>query len=124
VDRRAVVDLFAIRCAVAVLVHVRHHLDRLDRSWIRRVDAAVGQLADASGQLHGDLAAAARQLLDPAIDPGGQRTVRAIDRLAALMHVNQTSAPALAASLRLAGPPVQPTLFDTDGDTDPVQEPA
>jgi hypothetical protein len=124
VERGAVIDLYATRCAVAVLVHARHHLERLDRSWIRRVDAAVGQLAATHRQLHGDIAVAAGQLLDPAIDPGGRRTVGAIDRLAALLHVNQTSAPALAAALRPTGPPVQPTLFDTDCQAKTDREPA
>ena len=54
----------------------------------------------------------------------GNEPFAPFDRLAALLHVNQMSAPALAASLRLAAPPAQPTLFDSNGDDECAQEPA
>ena len=109
---RDVVDLYAIRCAVAALVHARHHIDQLAPTHIARLDTAVRHLADIAGDLNGDLATAVGWLLAPDADIDGQRTVHAIDRLAALTHVDPAAAPALAASLRGNPRPHQPTLFD------------
>jgi hypothetical protein len=114
VDRAPVIDLYTIRCAVAVLVHARRHHHQLQRAGIDRVDDAVTHLAHVARHLHGDLAAALRELLDPGIDPAGQRTVRAIDRLATLTHVDDDTAPALAASLHPISQPIQTTLFGLD----------
>jgi hypothetical protein len=107
-----VLDLYALRCAVAVLVHARHHVLELDDHHIARVDTAIKHVIDVAGDLNGELAAATGWLLSTDADPGGHRTLRAIDRLASLTHVDVTVAPALAASLRDAGSPVQGTLFD------------
>ena len=108
-----IVDLYALRCAVAVLVHARRHINELDDPQLRRVDRAVGHLSQIVETLHGDLAAATGWLLSAEPDPGGARTVRAIDRLAALTYVDDDTAPALAASLRVATRPFQASLFDT-----------
>ena len=108
-----IVDLYAFRCAVAALVaRPPPHRPARRRRSIARIDLAVGHLVDVVDDLHGDLAAATGWLLSPEPDPGGRRTVRAIDRLAALTHVDPAAAPALAASLRGATRPFQPTLFD------------
>ena len=109
-----VVDLYGLRCAVAVLVHARHDPYALTDSQVRRLDAAVRYLADSVTALNGELASQTTTLLAPDPDPGGQRTVRAIDRLAELTHVERTAAPALAASLRASGRAVQGRLFDDD----------
>ena len=82
---------------------------------LTRVDHAVGHLSHVAADLHGDIAIATRWLLSPDPDPGGARTVRAITRLAALTHVDDAAAPALAASLHVAAKPVQASLFDTPG---------
>ena len=110
-----IVDLYTLRCAVAVLVHARRHIDVLDDRQLSRVDHAVGHLSHVAADLHGDIAIATRWLLSPDPDPGGDRTVRAITRLAALTHVDDAAAPALAASLHVAAKPVQASLFDTPG---------
>jgi hypothetical protein len=109
---RGVVDLYTLRCAVAVLVHARRHVDVLDDRQLIRVNQAVGHLSQVADDLHGDLATATRWLLSPDPDPRGARTVRAITRLAALTHVDDAAAPALAASLQVAAKPVQASLFD------------
>lgn len=110
-----IVDLYNLRCAVAVLVHARRHINVLDDRELSRVDQAVGHLHHVADDLHGDLATATRSLLSPDPDPGGARTVRAITRLADLTHVDDTAAPALAASLHVATEPVQVSLFDIPG---------
>jgi len=111
VQHRDVVDLYAFRCAVAALVHARPHIDALQPGDVLRVDRAVRHLLDVSGELHGDLGTATEALLSAEPDPGGRRTVAAIDRLAVLTHVDPAAAPALAASLRRPRP-VQPSLFE------------
>jgi hypothetical protein len=108
-----IVDLYTLRCAVAVLVHARCHVDVLDDRQLIRVDQAVGHLSQVAHDLHGDLATATQWLLSPEPDPEGARTVRAITRLAKLTHVDDAAVPALAASLRVAAKPVQTSLFDT-----------
>ena len=109
-----VVDLYAFRCVVAVLVHARHHITGLDDAQIARVDTAVLHLVGVVASLHGELAVSAGALLSADTDPAGQRTVRAIDRLATLTHVDPAAAPALAASLRTVLRPVQQSLFGDD----------
>ena len=111
-----IVDLYALRCAIAVLVHARRHIKELDDPQLRRVDRAVGHLGRVVETLHGDLATATGSLLSPDPDPGGTRTVRAITQLAHLTHVDDDTAPALAASLRATAKPVQQSLFATPGE--------
>ena len=108
-----IVDLYALRCAVAVLVHARRHINELDHPQLQRVDCAVGHLSHVVEDLHGDLATATGWLLSSEPDPGGTRAIRAITRLAALTSVDDDTAPALAASLPVAARPVQASLFDT-----------
>src|SRR5687768_7251664 len=92
------VDLFGLRTAVAALYRARHHCDDLDEpAVIRRVDDAVTFLKGFAEQLRGELSVACRALLDPADDPGGRRRTTAIDRLAEITHVDDSSADALAA---------------------------
>ena len=92
------VDLFGLRTAVAALYRARHHCEVLDDpAVIRRVDDAVTFLKDFAEQPRGNLSAACRALLDPAVDPGGRRRTTAIDRLAEITHVDDSSADALAA---------------------------
>src|ERR1700712_52677 len=97
-----VVDLYTLRCAVATVVHARHHLDELQPDQLARLNRAIGHLSSVSEGLHGEVAAATRALLSDAPDPGGRRTVRSIDRLAQLTHVDPLTAPALASRLRSA----------------------
>jgi hypothetical protein len=112
-----VVDLYAFRCAVAAVVHARHHIEQLATADIARADDAVRHLVAVAAELGGELATATGWLLSADPDPGGRRTVRAVDRLAALTHVDPATAPALAASLHRPRHPVQPTLFDINPPT-------
>ena len=113
-DTDRCVDMFGLRTAVATLYRARHHCDDLnDSAVIRRVDDAVTLLKDFAEHFRGELSAACRALLDPAADPRGRRRTAAIDRLAKITHVDDSSADALAA---LAPTPVRPSrplsLFD------------
>lgn len=113
-DSDRCVDMFGLRTAVAALYRARHFCDELDdAATIRRVDDAVVFLKDLVEQLRGDISAACRALLDPAPDPSGRRRTAAIDRLADITHVDDSSADALAA---LAPTPVRMgrplSLFD------------
>lgn len=105
----AVIDLFNFRCAVAVLVHARHNIDRLTALHIHRVNAALEQLTDQLPDLAGDAARHTAAVLSPNPDPHGQRTLNAIDSLATLAHVDADTAPVLAATLKPAA--AQGTLF-------------
>jgi hypothetical protein len=94
-----VVNLYDLRRAIAALVWARHSVrgcQLVDRDQVALVDAAVALLAAIGSELRGDLAVAARSLLSQGPDPGGLRTVRAIDRLGDLAHVDAVSAPAIA----------------------------
>jgi hypothetical protein len=109
------VDLYQMRCAVATLVCAARCGGQLDLGGVRRVDAAVAVLsaardANSSGRGVGD---AIDRLLNKARDPGGTRTIAAIDELAQLTHVEDDTAPALASRLRPA-PTGQRQLFDPD----------
>ena len=112
------VNLYDLRRAIAALVWARHSvtdLQHIDRGQVVLVDDAVGMLEELVDELRGDLGVAARSLLSREPDPGGLRTVRAIDRLGDLAHVDAASAPAIA-SLRPAQL-VEPSplrLFDPD----------
>lgn len=106
----SVVDLYGLRCAVAVLVHARHHVHDLTTAHVAHLDAAIGHLKRTRSEMGGDLKSSAMAVLSAEADPAGRRTVRAIDRLADLAHVDEQSAPALAASLSRGHE--QSTLFD------------
>ena len=104
------VDLYGLRCAVAVLVHARYNIEDLTTAHVVRLDSALKHLKRTRGEMGGALKASTLAVLSAEADPGGRRTVGAIDELADLTHVNGDSAPALAASLgREAG---QGTLFE------------
>jgi hypothetical protein len=109
---RDVVDLYTLRCAVATVVHARHHVEQLERTDLVLLDHAVAHLTSVSDDLHGEMATAARALLSTQPDPTGQRTVRSIDRLAELTHVDAVNAHALAAQLSAATRPKQQRLFE------------
>jgi len=104
-----VIDLFAFRCAVAVLVHARHNIDALTSPHVHRVNDALRHLDDQVDDLAGDAKRHTAAVLSSEPDPNGLRTVQAIDSLAVLANVNEHTAPALAATLKPA--PVQGTLF-------------
>lgn len=95
----SVVDLYGLRCAVAVLVHARHNVHNLTTAHIVRMDSAVGHLKRTRREMRGALRSNTLAVLSAEPDPSGRRTVGAIDQLAALAYVNEDSAPALAASL-------------------------
>ena len=107
-----VVDLYALRCAIATVVHARDHLDELDRPRLIQLDSAVSHLASIAASLHGEMASATRALLSDQPDPGGRRTISSIGHLAHLTHVDAFSAPALASRLPSATRPKQQRLFD------------
>ena len=94
-----VVDLYGLRCAIAVLVHARHNIDDLTTAHLLRFDAAIRNLSRNRKQMQGALAANTNAMFSTDPDPAGRRTVQAIDQLAELAHVSQATAPALAASL-------------------------
>ncbi len=99
------VNLYELRRAIAALVWVRHNTARLNAGHLGLIDTAVGHLVAARADLHGEFAAAAGSLLSTDTDIGGRRTVRAIDRLGELAHVDAESAEAIAS--------LQPSSCDT-----------
>jgi hypothetical protein len=99
------VNLYELRRAIAALVWVRHNTARLNAGHLDLIDTAVGHLVAARANLHGEFAAAAGSLLSTDTDIGGRRTVRAIDRLGELAHVDAESAEAIAS--------LQPSSCDT-----------
>jgi len=103
-------DLYALRCAIAVIVHARHNFDDLTTADIVRLDAAVRRMSRSREQMHGTLAANADAMFSTVADPAGSRTVRAIDHLAELASVTESAAPALAASLQKG--PTRGSFFD------------
>jgi hypothetical protein len=105
-----VVDLYGLRCAIAVLVHARHNIDDLTTANLLRFDAAIRNMSRNRKQMQGALAANTNAIFSTDPDPAGRRTVQAIDQLAELAHVSEAAAPALAASLSLG--PTQGVLFD------------
>lgn len=109
-----VVDMYGLRCAIAVLVHARHNIDDLTSAHLVRFDAAVRTLSRRRKELNGSLASDTTAMLSPEPDPNGSRTVAAIDNLADLAHVSVQSAPALASSL--SWQPTQGVLFATPDD--------
>jgi len=102
-------DLYALRRAIAVIVHARHNFDDLTTAHIVRLDAAVRHMSRSRKQMHGTLAANADALFSTAPDPAGSRTVRAIDQIAEIASVTESAAPALAASLEKG--PTQGSFF-------------
>ena len=109
------VDLFALRTAAATLYWARHHCRDLGAPGaVARIDDAVRHLKDGRGHFGGELGVACNALLSLDPDPGGRRRTTAIDRLAALTHVDETSAVALTAVAETASsrPTGPPTLFD------------
>ena len=113
-------NLYDLRRAIAALVWARHNLTdpaELEPRQLVLVDDAVNHLSAAQTELHGELAAATRSLLSREPDVGGRRTVRAIDRLGELAHVDADSAEAIA-SLRPASTALDAAeplrLFDPD----------
>lgn len=107
------IDLLQVRCSVAALVQSVEARGMFTSALILTVDAALVnlELLVASGSA-GKLSAPIRRLLDPADDPGGHRTVGAIDALAALTRVDPFCAPALARLVKL--PELPGRLFDRD----------
>ena len=103
-------DLYALRCAIAVIVHARHNFDDLTTADVVRLDAAVRHMSRSRKQMHGTLAAMADAMFSTAADTSGSRTMRAIDHLAELASVSESAAPALAASLNKA--PTEGVVFD------------
>ena len=93
-------DLYALRCAIAVIVHARHNFDDLTTADIVRLDAAVRHMSRSRKLMHGTLAANADAMFSTAPDPAGNRTIRAIDHLTELASVTESAAPALTASLK------------------------
>ena len=110
----SVVDLYSLRCAIAVLVHARHNIDDLTTAHLLRFDAAIRHMSCSRKQMQGSLATHTNAMFSTEADPAGRRTVQAIDQLADLAHVSEAAAPALAASLSLA--PTQGVLFDGEDD--------
>lgn len=96
------INLYDLRRAIAALVWARHSAtdhQLIDTDQIALVDDAVTLLDEMAAELRGDFAVAVRSLLSIDPDPGGRRTVRAVDRLGELAHVDAHSAEAIA-SLR------------------------
>ena len=109
----SVVDLYEMRCAIAVVVHARHNIDDLTTAHLLRFDAAIRHLSRSRKQMQGALATNTNAMFSTDADPAGRRTVRAIDQLADLAQVSGAAAPALASSLSLG--PLQGVLFDDAG---------
>jgi hypothetical protein len=117
------VDLYRLRVAVAVLFWTRLHigelLDHVPNQLVRRLDAAVAHLGEVQHEAGGEIGSGCRALLSPAPDVDGARTIAAIDRLAAITHVDEDSAAALAALVdhALSADPNPPPHIDGYGDT-------
>lgn len=95
----SVVDLYGLRCAIAVLVHARHNVHDLTTAHVVRLDSALRHLKRTCGEMDGAMKSNTLAVLSAEADPGGRRTVSAIDRLADLTCVSEGSASALAASM-------------------------
>lgn len=100
-----VVDLFDLRCAIAVLLRACHHIDDLTTTNLVRLDNAVRHLSVVRSQLHGAFAANTDALFSADCDPAGRRTIDAIRKLAELLQITES-----ALALAEAFPPT--------GDTD------
>ena len=86
-----VVDLFKLRCAIAVLLHACHHIDDLTTTEMVRLDNAVHHLSRFRSQMNGDLAANTDALLSNDLDPAGRRTIDAIAQLAMLAQITESN---------------------------------
>ena len=91
-----VVDLFDLRCAIAVLLHGCHHFDDLTMTNLVRLDNAVRHLSGVRSQMHGDFAANTDALLSTELDTAGRRTIDAIGQLAELVQITESTALPLA----------------------------
>ena len=91
-----VVDLFKLRCAIAVLLHACHHIDDLTTTNLVTLDNAVRHLSRFRSQMHGDFAANTDALLSTDLDPAGRRTIDAIGQLAQLVQITESTALPLA----------------------------
>ena len=106
------VDLYRLRCAVAVVVDCAQRGGHIDRGELRRFDYALWVLANLRAGPGAPLRRAVDRLLSSTADPDGARTLAAVAELAALTHVEARAAPALAAALLPAGEAVQGSLFE------------
>ena len=86
-----VVDLFDLRCAIAVLLRACHHIDDLTTTNLVRLDSAVRHLSGVRSQMHGDFAANTDALLSNDLDPAGRRTIDAIAQLAMLAQITESN---------------------------------
>ena len=100
------VDLFELRCAIAVLLHACDHIDDLSTTNLVRLDNAVRHISRFRSQMNGDFAANTDALLSTDLDPAGRRTIDAIGQLAELVQITESTALALAEA------------FPPTGDTD------
>ena len=91
-----VVDLFDLRCAIAVLLHGCHHFDDLTTPNLLRLNNAVRHLSRFRSQMNGAFAANTDALLSNDLDPAGRRTITAIEQLAELVQITESTALALA----------------------------
>ena len=91
-----VVDLFDLRCAIAVLRHACHHIDDLNTTSLLRLDSAVRCIRGFRSSVHGDFAAKIDAMLSTDLDPAGRRTIDAIEQLATLAQIAESTALALA----------------------------
>ena len=91
-----VVDLFDLRCAIAVLVRACHHIDDLTTMNLLRLDSAVRHLSVVRSRTHGAFAANTDALFSTDCDPAGRRTIDAIGQLAELVRITESTALALA----------------------------
>ena len=91
-----VVDLFELRCAISVLLHGCHHFDDLTMTNLVRLDNAVRHLSGVRSQMHGDFAANTDALLSNDLDPAGRRTITAIEQLAEIVRITESTALPLA----------------------------
>ena len=90
------VDLFELRCAIAVLLHACDHIDDLSTTNLVRLDNAVRHISHLRSQMHGDFADTTDALLSTDLDPAGRRTITAIEQLAEIVQITESTALALA----------------------------
>ena len=97
------VDLFELRCAIAVLLHGCHHFDDLTMTNLVRLDNAVRHIRRFRSQMNGDFAANTDALLSTDLDPAGRRTIDAIGQLAELVQITESTALPLAEAVPPTG---------------------
>ena len=85
-----VVDLFELRCAVAVLAHADHNIDDHTTVDLLRLGSAIRHISRLRRQMHGPFTAHTDALLSDDAYPAGRRTMNAIEQLATLAQITES----------------------------------